>query len=89
MPLRLDRLPLTLGETAVRRMAHADVKAFHAYRSDSDLARFQSWSVMSVEAATAFIKEITELEGLELGGSIQLAIADPGSNLYEYKRGEA
>lgn len=81
MPRQLDGLPLNFGDTSVRRMVQTDIKVFHAYRSDSELARFQSWSVMSIEAATAFIKEMESLEELELGGWIQLAIADRKSNL--------
>jgi len=75
-------LPLRSGGTALRLLRGADVEAFHAYRSDPELARYQGWSVMSVEEARAFIAEMQDsISAFVAGGQwIQLAIAHAASD---------
>jgi RimJ/RimL family protein N-acetyltransferase len=77
-------LPLRSGDTILRTLRASDVEAFHAYRSDPELARYQGWSVMSAEEARAFIAEMQEdlISSLFSGGGqwIQLAIAQAASD---------
>ncbi len=80
MKLRLDSLPLGMENTVLRRMKHADLPIFHAYRSDTDLARYQGWSAMSLQDAQAFIQDAAVVETLKPGGWIQLAIADEATD---------
>lgn len=61
-------------------MAEADLPLFHAYRLDPELSRYQGWSAMSEQEALDFIREVHEVEALQLGGWIQLAIADEASD---------
>jgi RimJ/RimL family protein N-acetyltransferase len=75
-PLHLDTLPVTLGGTVLRRLRPGDLSVFHAYRSDAELARYQGWSVMSVQEAAAFIDDVAGTQALVPGGWVQLAIAD-------------
>lgn len=76
MSIPLPTLPRPAGTTTLRRLTEPDLPAFHAYRSDAELARFQGWSPMSQPEALAFIREVAGVQALELGGWIQLAIAD-------------
>ncbi len=79
-------LPLRSGEaTSLRLLRAADVAAFHAYRSDPALARYQGWSPMTAEEARAFIAEMQEdltiSDTFATGGRwIQLAIAHAASD---------
>ena len=47
-----------------RPMAHGDVQAFVAYRSDPEVARFQSWTDYSLDEGSALI---ASMEALSLG----------------------
>ena len=73
-------LPLVSRETCLRRFLPEDAARFHAYRSDAELARYQSWSAMSLEEAGQFVAEMTGVQSLVAGDWIQLAIADSGTN---------
>ena len=75
-----NQLPQQLGATRLRRFEAADLAAFQHYRSDPELARFQSWSVMTDGAARGFIDEMAEVSELRPGDWIQIAIADAASN---------
>jgi RimJ/RimL family protein N-acetyltransferase len=70
------KLPLRCESTTVRLLRETDLDAFHTYRSDSNLARFQGWTAMSREAARAFLVEMVRVTELIPGGWIQLAIAE-------------
>ncbi len=59
----------------VRLFREADVDAFHAYRSDPELARYQGWSPMTHAEAMAFVKGMLCTTRLVPGAWIQLAIA--------------
>jgi RimJ/RimL family protein N-acetyltransferase len=62
--------------TRLRRFRAEDCLAFHAYRTDSDLAHFQGWSPMSIEDAAAVVREMSQVTALLPGQWIQLAIAE-------------
>ncbi len=65
------------GPTRLRRLSVADLPAFLAYRSDPEVARYQSWEAMDVARATAFLKAMSEKTPLIRPGSwTQIAVAD-------------
>lgn len=78
MPPALLPLPLPLRDalTALRRLRADDVEAFHAYRADAGLARFQGWQPMTPDDARAFVADVAGVQALLPGDWIQLAIAD-------------
>lgn len=73
-------LPAIQHDTLIRTLGAGDLARFHAYRSDADLARYQGWSPMSLDAARAFIDEMAAMSALRPGNWVQLAIADALSN---------
>lgn len=76
LPLRSEGTMTTL-----RLLRETDVEAFHAYRSDPALARYQGWSVVSAAQARAFIDEMQDTRPFFAGGGwIQLAIAHAESD---------
>lgn len=72
-------LPRSAGNTLLRRLAGDDVEAFHAYRSDPRLARFQGWSPMTAAEAEVFVAGMSTCESLLPGGWVQLGIAEGSS----------
>ncbi len=59
----------------LRRFAPRDVAAFHAYRVDDDVARFQSWQDYTVAQAEAFVGEMEGADPGVPGEPFQFAIA--------------
>lgn len=76
MATLLDLLPRQRGSTRLRRFTAADIAAFARYRADAELARFQGWSPIDLEAARRFVTTMAALPDLQPGQWIQLAIAD-------------
>jgi RimJ/RimL family protein N-acetyltransferase len=76
-----SRLPVRSGSTTIRLFCEADVEAFHAYRSDPDLARFQGWSVMSHDEARTFVFDMIHATHLVAGDWVQLAIAQASDDV--------
>jgi [ribosomal protein S5]-alanine N-acetyltransferase len=68
-------MPLCAQHAKVRRLIASDLPAFHAYRADPELARFQGWSPMSESEAASFIAEVSDIDSLIPGQWIQLGIA--------------
>ena len=66
--IRSERLVL-------RSLRASDAERVHAYRSDPEVARFQSWDILSLDAVRAYIAEQDELRPTEPGW-YQLAIAE-------------
>ena len=52
-----DPFPRLAPRVVLRRLTPADLEDFHAYRSDPEVARYQSWSSMSAAEAAAFLAE--------------------------------
>ena len=68
-------LPLFTPLLVLRRFNENDLPAFHAYRNDPNLARFQSWEAFNLTEAAAFIRE-HQARGAGLPGQwLQIAIA--------------
>jgi RimJ/RimL family protein N-acetyltransferase len=59
----------------LRRFAPADIAAFHAYRSNDDVARFQSWQHFAIEQAERFVEEMARHHPGVPGESFQFAVA--------------
>lgn len=59
----------------LRRFAPGDVAAFHAYRADDDVARFQSWQDYTTEQARRFVDEMARLDPGVPGEPFQFAVA--------------
>lgn len=70
-----DRLPHSAQRVRLRRLRPSDFRAFHAYRSDPDVARYQGWEVMSEDEAMTFLRENGRDARLEPGEWAQLGIA--------------
>lgn len=73
--LVLDPFPRLAPRVLLRRLAPADLEDFQAYRSDPEVARYQSWSPMSVAEATAFLSE-REAAPFGRPGWFQIGIAE-------------
>lgn len=71
-----ERLPCDLARVRLRPMRQADVAAFHAYRCDPGVARFQGWSPMTRQDASGFVAAQSRHRRLAPGAWHQLAIAD-------------
>lgn len=73
-------LPLTTARLVLRRFTEADVPAFHAYRNDPALARYQSWGSCDVAEATEFIRLHQTCDAGVPGQWLQVAIALKDTN---------
>ena len=49
-------LPISTKRLLLRRLAASDLDAFHAYRNDPEIARYQSWNGMTRRAAASFLR---------------------------------
>jgi RimJ/RimL family protein N-acetyltransferase len=67
--IRTDRL-------FIRRFRSEDVEAFAGYRSDPDVARYQSWDTYTREQAEMFAAESAEIDPGIPGAWFQFAVAD-------------
>lgn len=61
----------------LRRLTINDLPEFQAYRHDPELGRYQGWSPMSDDEATAFLSEMNTAPLLKPGNWTQIAIAEP------------
>lgn len=76
-----DTLPRLGNGFMLRRLASDDLPEFQAYRHDPELGRYQGWSPMSDEEATAFLREMNTAPLLNPGNWTQIGIAEPDSGL--------
>ena len=60
----------------IRRFHADDTEAFAGYRSDPDVAQYQSWNDYTLEDAKAFVREMASLHPGEPGEWFQFAAAD-------------
>jgi RimJ/RimL family protein N-acetyltransferase len=75
-----SNLPYSTGRLTLRKLSVDDVAAFHEYRSDANVARFQGWAPMSLKQAADFLMEQEVINQLRPGHWHQIGIALPGSN---------
>ena len=73
-------LPFTTPRVHVRAFRATDAATFAAYRSDPDVARFQSWDApFALADAVRFVDEMAAMDAPERGAWIQLAVEHEGS----------
>ena len=75
MPADPDFSELRTERLVIRRFRPEDVEAFAAYRSDPDVARYQSWEAFTRAQAEAFVDEIASLHPGMPGEWFQFAVA--------------
>jgi RimJ/RimL family protein N-acetyltransferase len=67
---------LVTDRLVLRRFAAADVEAFHRYRNDAEVARWQGWSVpFARRDSDRFVTEMRRIELFRPGGWTQVAVA--------------
>ncbi|GAB3251214.1 GNAT family protein [Nocardioides dilutus] len=69
------------GRLTVRAMVDADVEPFVAYRSDPDVARYQSWQDYSLEQGRALVAGMQDLRPGLPGEWYQFALVDASGDL--------
>lgn len=74
-----DPLPRVADGVILRRLGTADLAAFQAYRTDTDLGRYQGWTPMPDAQALAFLEEMSHAPLFRPGAWTQVGIADPES----------
>jgi RimJ/RimL family protein N-acetyltransferase len=73
-------LPIERGRVTLRPFAPEDAPAFAGYRSDPDIARYQSWDTpYHLGVAEAFIAGMEGLDGPVPGDWIQIAVEYEGA----------
>lgn len=71
------KYPLTTKRLVIEPLGLADIEAFHAYRQDPDIARWQSWSPdYSIEEARRLVESQPTTHLPSPGDWIQYAIHD-------------
>ncbi len=60
----------------LRRFEPRDAAAFHAYRADASVARYQSWQDYTLEQAERFVDEMEEEDPGAPGVPFQFAVVD-------------
>jgi RimJ/RimL family protein N-acetyltransferase len=79
MPTDPDFAELRTERLVIRRFHADDAAAFAAYRSDPDVARYQSWDGYTLADAERFTREMASLHPGDPGEWFQFAAADPVS----------
>lgn len=74
-------LPARGARVCLRRFRAGDAVPLLAYRSDPQVARFQSWAPMGPDQAAAFVADMARITPLLRPGHwAQIALADPASD---------
>lgn len=68
-------LPILTERLLLRRFATSDLEAFHAYRNDPEIARYQSWDGMTRAAAASFLRKQAKARWGVPGRWFQVGIA--------------
>jgi aminoglycoside 6'-N-acetyltransferase len=71
-------LPVATERLLLRRLAESDLEAFHAYRNDPEVTRYQSWDSMPRAAAESFLRKQAKAHLGVPGRWCQVAIALDG-----------
>lgn len=66
--------PINGLRVCLRQLRMKDLAAFHAYRSDLEVGRYQGWSPMSIDDATDFIASMVSVAAPRPGMWVQLGI---------------
>lgn len=81
MAFPVNFLPHQTERLILRRFTAGDIDPFLSYRCDPQVARYQSWSVLSYDEAQSFIDEMNAAVIGIPGEWFQIAIARRKSNL--------
>ena len=73
--MRADLLPLETDRLTLRHFRDSDVAAFFAYRNDPEVARWQSWEGITLEAAEEFAQAFSTGGPAPAGEWFQIAVA--------------
>jgi aminoglycoside 6'-N-acetyltransferase len=76
MPADPDFIEIRTDRLVIRRFRPEDIRAFAAYRSDPDVARYQSWDAYTGARAETFVAEMAALHPGMPGEWYQFAVAD-------------
>lgn len=68
-------------KTILRRLHRDDLARFLAYRTDPDVAKYQSWDAMDAARAARFIKACATAPLFSPDSWCQIGIADPANDL--------
>lgn len=68
-------LPHACERVRLRRLRVSDFRAFHNYRGDPEVARYQGWSATSETETEALLRDYARNAGLEPGEWTQIGIA--------------
>jgi len=71
-----DLLPRSAGNVVLRRLVPADLRAFQAYRHDTELGRYQGWAATPDDEALEFLGHMSTAELLQPGVWCQIGIAE-------------
>ena len=74
-----DPLPRTAGSVVLRRLAPADLRAFQAYRHDTELGQYQGWAATPDDEAREFLGHMSRAKLLQPGVWCQIGIAESSS----------
>lgn len=74
-------LPRRCKRTVLRKVYESDLSHFQAYRCDPEVARYQSWELMTDAEARHFLQQVNTAAFLVPGEWYQLGIAELESNL--------
>ena len=80
MPVQTGFVELRTARLVVRRFDLDDVATFAAYRSDHEVARYQSWDSYTLERAERFIRDMGSADPGVPGEWFQFAVADASSD---------
>jgi RimJ/RimL family protein N-acetyltransferase len=80
VPVDDDFFDLHTDRLVIRRFRVEDAASFAAYRSDPDVARYQSWDAYTREQADAFAREMADARPGVPGEWFQFAVADAMSD---------
>ena len=73
-------LPFTTARLVLRPFGPEDAEPFAAYRSDPDIARYQSWATpYALADAQRFVEEMGALRAPVRGGWLQIAVEHEGA----------
>ncbi len=70
----------TSEQVVLRRLETSDLADFQVYRTDPDVAKYQSWEFASDEKARSFLEEMSTAGLLVAGVWCQIGIAMAGTN---------
>lgn len=68
-------LPHACERVRLRRLRVSDFRAFHNYRGDPEVARYQGWAATSETETEALLRDYARNAGLEPGEWTQIGIA--------------